>query len=62
MAWYSGPTLLEHLETVPVGSDPSREPVRCPVQYVIRTRGPEHPDCRGFDGQLASGVLRTGTP
>ncbi|MFE4626749.1 sulfate adenylyltransferase subunit 1 [Streptomyces mirabilis] len=60
MSWYSGPTLLEHLETVPVGSDPSREPVRFPVQYVIRPQGPEHPDYRGYGGQLASGVLRTG--
>jgi sulfate adenylyltransferase subunit 1 len=60
MAWYGGPTLLEHLETVPVGSDPSREPVRFPVQYVIRPQGPEHPHYRGYGGQLASGVLRTG--
>src|SRR6478609_9917048 len=26
MDWYGGPTLLEHLETVPVGTDPSAEP------------------------------------
>ncbi|MFE8945330.1 sulfate adenylyltransferase subunit 1 [Streptomyces sp. NPDC007856] len=60
MDWYSGPTLLDHLETVPVGGDPGREPVRFPVQYVIRPQGPEHPDYRGYGGQLASGVLRTG--
>lgn len=36
MDWYGGPTLLEHLETVPVHTDPSNEPARFPVQYVIR--------------------------
>ncbi|MFI9360770.1 sulfate adenylyltransferase subunit 1 [Kitasatospora sp. NPDC053057] len=60
MDWYGGPTLLEHLETVPVGSDPSTEPARFPVQYVIRPQTEEHPDYRGYAGQLASGVLRVG--
>ncbi|MFB7664659.1 sulfate adenylyltransferase subunit 1 [Kitasatospora sp. NPDC056138] len=62
MDWYGGPTLLEHLETVPVGSDPSRQPARFPVQYVIRPQTEEHPDYRGYAGQLASGVLRVGDP
>ncbi|MEV4557507.1 GTP-binding protein [Kitasatospora sp. NPDC049285] len=60
MDWYGGPTLLEHLETVPVGSDPSLEPARFPVQYVIRPQSEEHHDYRGYAGQLASGVLRVG--
>ncbi|MFE0654247.1 sulfate adenylyltransferase subunit 1 [Streptomyces sp. NPDC059534] len=62
MDWYGGPTLLEHLETVPVGGDPSEEPARFPVQYVIRPQSAEHPDYRGYAGQLASGVLRVGDP
>ncbi|MGW4894448.1 sulfate adenylyltransferase subunit 1 [Kitasatospora sp. NPDC004240] len=62
MDWYGGPTLLEHLESVPVGSDPSAEPARFPVQYVIRPQTDEHPDYRGYAGQLASGVLRVGDP
>ncbi|MEY9966453.1 sulfate adenylyltransferase subunit 1 [Streptacidiphilus sp. MAP12-16] len=62
MDWYGGPTLLEHLETVPVGGDPSDEPARFPVQYVIRPQGGEHRDYRGYAGQLASGVLRAGDP
>ena len=62
MDWYGGPTLLEHLEGVPVGGDPSEEPVRFPVQYVIRPQSGEHRDYRGYAGQLASGVLRTGDP
>ncbi|RAJ35251.1 sulfate adenylyltransferase subunit 1, partial [Kitasatospora sp. SolWspMP-SS2h] len=60
MDWYGGPTLLEHLETVPVGTDPDAEPARFPVQYVIRPQSEEHHDYRGYAGQLASGVLRVG--
>ncbi|MEU7317602.1 GTP-binding protein [Streptomyces sp. NPDC007083] len=60
MDWYSGPTVLEHLETVPVTHDPTDDPARFPVQYVIRPQTAEHPDYRGYAGQLASGVLRVG--
>ncbi|MFH8407749.1 sulfate adenylyltransferase subunit 1 [Streptomyces sp. NPDC018019] len=60
MDWYGGPTVLEHLETVPVVADPSEDPVRFPVQYVIRPQTPELPDYRGYAGQIASGVLRVG--
>ncbi|MEU1783444.1 MULTISPECIES: sulfate adenylyltransferase subunit 1 [Streptomyces] len=62
MDWYGGPTVLEHLETVPVGSDPTDEPARFPVQYVIRPQTAAHPDYRGYAGQVASGVLRVGEP
>ena len=58
--WYSGPTLLEHLEAVPVGTDPSTQPLRMPVQYVVRPRTADHPDYRGYAGRLASGVVRPG--
>ena len=36
MPWYSGPTLLEHLETVPIQPASSISAIRFPVQYVIR--------------------------
>ncbi|WP_116213111.1 sulfate adenylyltransferase subunit 1 [Streptomyces olivoreticuli] len=62
MDWYGGPTVLEHLETVPTGHDPSTDPARLPVQYVIRPQSAEHPDYRGYAGQIASGVLRVGEP
>lgn len=58
--WYAGPTLLEHLEAVPVGSNPALEPLRFPVQYVVRPRTAEYPDYRGYAGRLASGVVRPG--
>jgi len=56
MPWYAGPTLLEHLETVPIARPVSTQSVRFPVQYVLR------PDAsfRGFAGQVASGVIRPG--
>jgi sulfate adenylyltransferase subunit 1 len=60
MDWYGGPTLLEHLENVPVGTDPAQQPARLPVQYVIRPQSAEHPDYRGYAGQISSGVLRVG--
>jgi sulfate adenylyltransferase large subunit len=54
--WYQGPTLLEHLETIPLCAGDSLESLRFPVQMVIR------PDAnfRGFAGRVASGVLRPG--
>ena len=58
--WYDGPTLLEHLETVPVAPDPHDVAFRFPVQYVIRPRTPEHPDYRGYAGQVAAGTVRRG--
>ncbi|MGP3970716.1 sulfate adenylyltransferase subunit 1 [Streptomyces sp. 6N223] len=60
MDWFGGPTVLEHLETVPVTHDPSQDPARFPVQFVIRPQTPEHRDFRGYAGQIASGVLRVG--
>ncbi len=56
MPWHSGPTLLEHLETVPIQAISSTEATRFPVQCVIR------PDStfRGFAGQVAGGAIHTG--
>jgi bifunctional enzyme CysN/CysC len=60
MPWYHGPTLLYHLETVHIASDRNLIDVRFPVQWVIRPQSTEHPDYRGYAGQVASGVLRAG--
>ncbi|MCF7547784.1 sulfate adenylyltransferase subunit 1 [Pseudonocardia sp. WMMC193] len=69
--WYEGPTLLEHLESVPVVGPEVAKPFRMPVQYVIRPRradarsadaprwGELH-DYRGYAGQVAAGVVRPG--
>ena len=58
--WYAGPTLLEHLEGVPVLAEQDRTGLRFPVQYVIRPRTAEHPDYRGYAGQVAAGTVRPG--
>lgn len=56
LAWYDGPTLLHHLETVNIATDQNLIDMRFPVQCVLRP----HLDFRGFCGTLASGVLRVG--
>ncbi|MFI6417337.1 sulfate adenylyltransferase subunit 1 [Streptomyces sp. NPDC050842] len=62
MDWYSGPTVLEHVETVPVSHDPTHRNARLPVQYVIRPQTAEHPDYRGYAGQIAAGSFHVGEP
>ena len=42
--WYDGPTLLNYLETVPVGHKTVRDFFRFPVQYVIRPISSQFPD------------------
>ncbi|MHA4850618.1 MULTISPECIES: sulfate adenylyltransferase subunit 1 [unclassified Rhodococcus (in: high G+C Gram-positive bacteria)] len=58
--YYDGPTLIEHLESVPVDAEPHRVGLRFPVQYVIRPRTPEFPDYRGYAGQVAAGAVEPG--
>ena len=55
-AWYSGPTFMEYLETVPVEDVAHTEPMRMPVQWVNR---PDL-DFRGFSGTVVSGTVRPG--
>jgi sulfate adenylyltransferase large subunit len=60
MPWYTGPALLEFLETVDV-PDPARHAdLRLPIQYVIRPQTDEHHDYRGYAGTLAAGLLEVG--
>jgi sulfate adenylyltransferase subunit 1 len=58
--WYEGPTLLGHLESVPVVGPEVGAPFRMPVQYVIRPRREELHDYRGYAGQVASGAVAPG--
>jgi len=62
MAWYEGPTLLDHLEEVHIANDRDLTHPRFPVQYVIRPHTQEHHDFRGFAGQVAGGVFHKGDP
>ena len=54
--WYSGPTLMEYLETVEVNDATAGMPFRMPVQWVNRPDS----DFRGFCGTIASGRVHPG--
>ncbi|ADL00803.1 adenylyl-sulfate kinase [Brevundimonas subvibrioides] len=56
--WYTGPTLIEALETADTQAPGHDAPFRLPVQYVSR------PDqtFRGYSGSIASGRIAVGDP
>ncbi|MET1112473.1 MAG: adenylyl-sulfate kinase, partial [Allosphingosinicella sp.] len=54
MAWYEGPTLLEHLESVAPGAQSDGGPFELPVQWVSRQGR------RGFAGMVVQGSVRLG--
>jgi len=60
MPWYQGPSLLYDLENVYIGSDRNLIDARFPVQWVIRPQSDEHHDFRGYAGQVAGGIFRSG--
>jgi bifunctional enzyme CysN/CysC len=56
MPWFQGPTLMQHLEDVPVADVTTGKAFRLPVQWVNRP----HADFRGFAGQIVSGSVQRG--
>jgi bifunctional enzyme CysN/CysC len=56
--WYTGPSVLGYLETVPIAADRNLQDFRYPVQYVIRP----HLNYRGFAAEIASGRVSKGDP
>src|SRR5579863_6996013 len=56
MPWYTGPSMLELLETLPLAIERSQAGLRFPVQRVVRP----HQDFRGFAGQIAAGAVHPG--
>ena len=57
MAWYSGPPLLAHLETMELDQDTEAAQDFCmPVQWVNRP----HSEFRGFSGRIAAGTIKPG--
>jgi bifunctional enzyme CysN/CysC len=56
MPWYTGATLMQHLETVVVDDNLASAPFRLPVQWVNRPNS----DFRGFAGQISSGRIAAG--
>ncbi|MFC5512308.1 sulfate adenylyltransferase subunit 1 [Massilia jejuensis] len=65
MDWYTGPTLIELLESLSVydeahGSEAHLAPFRFPVQLVARHNGHEANDFRGYMGRIESGNVAVG--
>lgn len=56
MTWYTGPALLEHLETVEIQALQSTQGFRLPVQWVCRP----NQNFRGFAGNIAAGQIKVG--
>ncbi|MSQ93417.1 MAG: sulfate adenylyltransferase subunit CysN [Gemmataceae bacterium] len=54
--WYTGPTLMSHLETVQIDDHSQAAPFRLPVQWVNRP----NQSFRGFSGVIASGTVHPG--
>ncbi len=55
--WYTGPALMEHLESVEIDVAAAQsKPFRLPVQWVNRP----NLDFRGFAGLIASGLVKPG--
>jgi sulfate adenylyltransferase subunit 1 len=61
MSWYTGPKLLDLLESIQVDDAAHKQPFRFPVQLVSRPpASPEFPDFRGYMGRVASGSVKVG--
>ena len=60
MAWYTGPTLLELLETIEIVNDKNLDEARLPVQYVVRPQNDKFHDYRGYAGRVAGGTFEKG--
>ena len=62
MEWYRDQTLLRFLETVSIShkSGNDDQPVRFPVQYVIRPISDKFPDYRAYAGRMSGGILHKG--
>ncbi len=59
MPWYTGPALLELLETLDT-DDIAKRPFRFPVQGVSRSRALDQADYRGYMGRIESGTIARG--
>jgi sulfate adenylyltransferase subunit 1 len=58
--WYSGPTLIDLLESLSVYDEAHSAPFRFPVQLVARHNGHAAKDFRGYMGRIESGVVNVG--
>ena len=56
MPWHTGPTLLEYMESLYIGSGRNLVDLRFPIQLVLRPGA----HFRGYAGTVLSGVIRAG--
>ncbi|AMA59868.1 sulfate adenylyltransferase subunit CysN [Bradyrhizobium sp. CCGE-LA001] len=54
--WYTGPCLLDHLESIDIQPDAATQEFRFPVQWVNRP----NQDFRGYAGSVVSGSISAG--
>ncbi|OOQ60781.1 sulfate adenylyltransferase subunit 1 [Mucilaginibacter pedocola] len=55
ISWYTGDSLLTHLENVQLEVDDTSSHARLPVQWVVRPQTDELHDYRGYAGRVSSG-------
>ena len=60
MPWYMGGPLLQHLEDLQLWEDAREQPLRLPVQHVIRPLQNEYHDYRRYAGTTVGGMMRKG--
>jgi sulfate adenylyltransferase subunit 1 len=60
LSWYTGPTLIELLESLSVYDDEHKASFRFPVQLVARHNGHEANDFRGYMGRVEAGTVHKG--
>ncbi|MDD7886872.1 sulfate adenylyltransferase subunit 1 [Flavivirga sp. 57AJ16] len=60
MPWYTGQTLLEHLEEIDKADIFNIGTPRFPVQYVVRPKTEDFHDFRGYAGKVYGGNLSVG--
>ena len=60
MPWYTGDTLLAHLENLETTDVYDGEQVRFPIQAVIRPKTDKFHDFRGYAGKIYGGNLKVG--
>lgn len=56
--WYTGDSLLQHLENVEIVINDSSAHARLPVQWVVRPQTDELHDYRGYAGRVSSGSFK----
>jgi sulfate adenylyltransferase subunit 1 len=60
MPWYTGQTVLQHLEAVNLEAVSESGQARFPVQTVIRPKTEEYHDFRGYAGKLYGSKIKVG--